>query len=110
MISTPAGSTGWAHALGATPVMIGTPQVILTGDATTHHRRRWVSAPLPGHATIDVEVLGGQKRPMRLVLSGRCVGEVSRAKIRLSRAHAAELAFFPETDLAEKLMQLHFGI
>lgn len=106
MVSTPAGSTGWAYPLGATPVQIGTAQIILTGSATTHNGRRWVSAPLPEHATIQVEVLGGKKRPMRLVMSGRSVGEVTHATIRLSRVHAAELAFFPETDLARKLMDL----
>lgn len=106
MVSTPAGSTGWAYPLGATPVQIGTAQILLTGSATTHNGRRWVSAPLPEHVTVEVEVLGGEKRPMRLVMSGRCVGEITRATIRLSRAHAVELAFFPETDLASKLMDL----
>lgn len=106
MVSTPAGSTGWAYALGATPVQIGTTQILLTGNATTHQGRRWVSAPLPEHATIKVEVLGGKKRPMRLVMSGRCVGEVTDVTIRLSRVHTAELAFFPQTDLAQKLMNL----
>lgn len=106
MVSTPAGSTGWAYPLGATPVQIGTAQILLTGSATTSNGRRWVSAPLPEHATIQVNVLGGEKRPMRLVMSGRDVGEVTHATIRLSRVHAAELAFFPQTDLARKLMDL----
>lgn len=108
MVSTPAGSTGWAYAMGATPVMIGTPQVILTGCATIANRRRFVSAPLPEQATIEVEVLNHDKRPMRLVQSGHTMGEFRRAAIQLSRAHAVELGFFPETDLAQKLMDLNF--
>ncbi len=63
MVSTPAGSTGWAYALGATSVMIGTSQVILTADAATHNDRRWVSAPLPMHATRRGRGAGRREAP-----------------------------------------------
>ncbi len=53
-------------------------------------------------------MLGGEKRPMRLVLSDRDYGPVVHATIRTSRVHAAELAFFPQTDLAQKHMDRHF--
>ncbi|MBI2473692.1 NAD(+)/NADH kinase [Candidatus Uhrbacteria bacterium] len=112
MLSTPAGSTGWAYKKGATPVMIGTPQIVLTGDGVSDDRGiRWVSAPLSNTAIVEVDVLESW-RPMILVVDGHedeSIGRVKNVIMRQCHAHAVELTFFPETNLAEKITRLQFG-
>jgi NAD+ kinase len=108
MVSTAAGSTGWAMQKGAVPILIGTPQILLTGDATSSKRGRFSWAPLSSNSRVEIELLNRDKRPMYLVVDGKPRQEIRSVTIRMSHTRAIELAFFPETDLAEKLMQLHF--
>jgi len=109
MVSTPAGSSGWNRSLGGQAILIGTDQMVITGAGTTYgHLNRWVTGNIPASSIVEVEALGGTKRPMRIVMSGRSCGTVTQATIKQSRAHSVEIGFFPETDPAEKLMELYF--
>lgn len=108
MLSTAAGSTGWAFSYGGTPIIIGTPQIVITGIGTTSGKHRWGSVPLPMNAVVEITLQQQEKRPAVLVVDGRRRWRFSQIRMQGSRAHAVELGFFPETDLADKHMQLHF--
>lgn len=112
MLATPAGSTGWSYGKGGTPIMMGTPQLVLTGDGTRNDRgARWVSTPLPNQAIAEIDVLEQEWRPVHLVVDGQLetTGPIKNITFRQSRTYAVDLAFFPETDLAEKITRLQFG-
>lgn len=109
MLSTAAGSTGWARMYKTTPIVIGTPQILLTGVGVQSGMTPWSWAPLSMSSVVEAEILQLSKRPMLLCADGRDKTDpIRRVVMRASQVFAAELAFFPETDMAEKLMQLYF--
>ncbi len=111
MLATPAGSTGWSYGKGGTPIMMGTPQLVLTGDGTRNDRgTRWVSTSLPNQTIVEIEVWEHDWRPVSLVVDGQLqtTGPIKSITFRQSRTYAVDLMFFPETDLAEKITRLQF--
>jgi len=109
MLATAAGSTGWARSYGGMPLTAGTPEMVLVGAGTTYRGQRWNFARLSAQDEVTIDIEGGHKRPMELLLNARTtMQDVIRVHMRLSRTHAATLGFFPETDLAAKIRGLYF--
>jgi hypothetical protein len=68
----------------------------------------WKSALLSLESLVEVRSLDPEKRPLNGYLHGVLVGEVTAMRVRISRIAAAELAFDPHRDLAEKIAQIQF--
>jgi NAD kinase len=111
LVATAVGSSAYARAMGAQPILIGTPQLVLAGSN--------ISSPLdwrPAHLPLDSEIVfrtldptNPKKRPMEAVVDGVRKGEVLEMRIRASRVGAVELAFTDASTPAEKLAALVFG-
>lgn len=112
LISTPAGSTAYARAMGATPLLVGTPALILVGS-NIGEPPNWKSAYIPADAEVEIvnaDSSSSNKRPIIGFVDSVNVGEIQSMKIRASRTAFVEMAYLPERDLAEKLMEIQFPI
>jgi len=107
LVATAAGSTAYARAMGATPLRVDTPELLLVGS-NVMEPSTWKSAHLSLDAAVEFHGLTIDKRPLRAFADGIPLGEVSAMRIRKSRIAAVELAFTPERDLTAKLTEIQF--
>ena len=107
LLCTAAGSTAYAHSMGATPLLADTLAWLIVGN-NVMHPRSWKSAMLSCEDLVEVEVLNPEKRPVRGFLYGALVGEVRAMRAWISRIASVELAFAPNHDLAKKITKLQF--
>ncbi|MBI3270258.1 MAG: NAD(+)/NADH kinase [Planctomycetes bacterium] len=107
LLSTAAGSTAYARSMGATPLHVETPAVVLVGS-NVMEPPNWKSALLSLDSRVEFVSLDSRKRPLNGYVDGELQGEVEQMKARVSRIAAVELAFSPGHDMAEKLAQLQF--
>lgn len=109
LVATAAGSTAYARAMGATPILIGTPSLVLAGSNVSEPHG-WCSAHLPLDVSLRVSSLdttSPAKRPLYGFVDGmRVSGEIREMRVRVSRISAAEIAFLPGQDLGKKLAKL----
>ncbi len=113
LVATAAGSTGYARAMGASPILIGTPSLIIAGSNVAEPPG-WRSAQIPLHSTIKVETLDSTLPPRKRALfgfvDGRPQGEVLSMEVRMSRVAAVELAFNSHHDIAAKVSDTQFPV
>jgi len=107
LLSTAAGSTAYARAMGATPLLADTPAWLIVGS-NVMQPMHWKSALLSLDATIEVRNLAPDKRPLAGYLYGVALGEVQAMRARVSRIAAVELAFHPDHDVTEKITRIQF--
>lgn len=107
LVSTAAGSTAYARAMGATPLRVDTPELLLVGS-NVMEPYMWKSAHLSLESAIEFRALDPGKRPLRAFVDGIPQGEVTTMRLRKSRIAAVELAFTPERDLTAKLTEIQF--
>ncbi len=107
LVATPAGSTGYARAMGGTPLPLSTPALSLVGSNVLRPAG-WKRAVLPWDSTLSFTTLDPDKRPLAGYLDGVSCGEVVRMSIRRSRIAAVELAFNPAHPPSEKLAGIQF--
>lgn len=107
LVSTPAGSTAYARAMGAPPQLIDTPVMILAASAVADPHG-WHHAMVPDDATVTIEALDPGKRPVRAVVDGRLYGPCLAMRVRRSRVASVELAFLPGRSLGAKIAALQF--
>jgi len=108
LVATAAGSTAYAKAMGAKPLLVGAQEITLVGSNVTEPAG-WKSASLPLDAEIEFESLNPRKRPIRAYIDGAEKGLVSRVRTRVSRVAAVEVAFSPKRDMAAKLADYFFS-
>jgi NAD kinase len=114
LVATPAGSSSYARAMGATPVPLTAPVLTLAGS-NVFRPRFWRPITLPEGSTVTISSLKpdnapgyNDKRPIRGFVDGRATGTVKWMHIRVSTVAAVELAFTPEFDLAGRVLQSMF--
>lgn len=108
LVATPAGSSGYARAMGATPVPLSAPVLTLAGS-NVFQPYFWKPVTLPETARVRINSLDDRgKRPVRGFLDGHPLGPVRAMEVRLSTIAAAELAFTPQYDLSERLLRSLF--
>ncbi len=110
LVSTAAGSTAYARAMGATPIPVGTPELVLVGNNVLEPPN-WRSAYLPLDSLIQIRSLDQArptKRPILGFVDGLSLGEIRQLDIRASRIAAIELAFLPGYNLGHKLAEIQF--
>ncbi|MCE9547190.1 MAG: NAD(+)/NADH kinase, partial [Planctomycetia bacterium] len=105
LVATAAGSTAYARAMGATPLPLGTPAVLLVGS-NIMRPISWRSVVLPLESKIELRTIDENKRPLAAFIDGVPQGNIRSLTVRVSRVAAVELAFHPDTDLAEKLAKI----
>ncbi len=107
LVATAAGSTAYAHAMGATPVPLGSPVLTLVGSNVLRPHQ-WRPAVLPLSAEIELRSLDPAKRPLHGYIDGVSQGLVRWLRARVSHIAAAELLFHPQHDPAVKLARIQF--
>lgn len=107
LLSTAAGSTAYARAMGATPLPAETPALLLVGS-NVMTPPNWKSALLSLEAQVEFTGLDAEKRPLNGYAGGIWQGEVQAMRVRLSRVAAAELAFCQRHDMSQKIAQIQF--
>lgn len=108
LVATPAGSSAYARAMGATPVPLTAPVLTLAGS-NVFRPRFWKPIALPDTAVVKLTSLDTSgKRPMRAFIDGSPVGRVMSMEMRVSPVAAAEVAFTPQFDLSARLLRSMF--
>lgn len=106
LVSSPAGSTAYARAMGAAPMLLGHPGLVIAASAV-NEPFGWRPVHLP-ESTVTIEALHPGKRPVIGKVDGEAVGPVARMTVRTSRTASAELAFRSDVDLEEKRIAIQF--
>jgi NAD+ kinase len=109
LVSTAAGSTSYARAMGATPLPFPTPVLTIAGSNVLSPMA-WRPAVLPMNTEVELTTLDPSKRPLQGYMDGVPLGHVSSVRVRVSRTAAVELAFQPEHDPVAKLAKLQFPL
>lgn len=109
LVATAQGSTAYARAMGATPLPLNTPALLFVGSNVLEPELL-KPAVLPLDASIELIGLAVERRPLAAFIDGVPVGEVASIRARVSPVAAAELAFDPEFDPAEKLARIQFPL
>ncbi len=109
LVSTAAGSTSYAAAMGATPLPLNTPALLLVGSNVLRPSY-FQPAVLQPTSEVELRTLDPQKRPLRGYIDGVEQGEVLSMRARVSNIASVELAFAPEFDGAEKLASIQFPL
>jgi NAD+ kinase len=108
LVSTAAGSSAYARAMGAIPVPINTPTVTLVGS-NIFQPRFWKPMALPDSSLIRFSSLDRSgKRPLRGFLDGTPLGLVQDISVRRSLTASVEMAFTKEFDPAARLLRSLF--
>ena len=105
LVATAAGSTAYARAMGAAPLLVDTPALVLVGS-NVMEPPGFKSALLSLDARVSFRTLDLSKRPIAAFADGVALGEVVSFEVRVSRIAAAELVFTPGHDMAEKIAQV----
>lgn len=107
LVATAGGSTSYARAMGATPLPLSTPAMVLVGSNVLTPTY-WKPVLLSLDSLIEFATLDPDKRPLQGFIDGQPQGIVHSMRIRVSRVAAVELAFDSYHDPAEKLARIQF--
>jgi NAD kinase len=107
LVSTAAGSTSYARAMGATPMPFNAPLLTLAGSNVLKPEF-WHPAVLTTDSEVRVRSLDAKKRPLRGFIDGVSQGRVTQMTARVSNIAAVELLFTREHDPVAKLALLQF--
>ncbi len=107
LVATAAGSTAYARAMGAPPLPLNTPALLLVGSNVLKPDF-WRPVVLPLDSSIELATLDPSKRPLHAYIDGVPEGTVQRLQARVSNIAAVELVFSPGHDHAAKLAQIQF--
>jgi NAD+ kinase len=108
LIATPAGSTAYNLSAQGPIIPINAPLLALT-PISPFRPRRWRGALLPDTATVTVEVLEADKRPVAAVADHDEVRSVQSVAARLDRSIGINLLFDPGHSLDERILREQFG-
>lgn len=108
LVCTAAGSTAYARAMGAAPLLADTPAWLLVGS-NVMEPVNWKSALLSPDGDVEITSLDIERRPVIAYVDGVAQGPVRRLRARLSRAGSVELVFLANRDMAEKIATIQFG-
>ncbi|MBY0459449.1 MAG: NAD(+)/NADH kinase, partial [Gemmataceae bacterium] len=108
LVATPAGSSAYARAMGATSVPLTAPVFTLAGS-NVFRPRFWKPVALPETSVVSFTNLDfNGKRPIRGFIDGQPIGPVKAMHVRVSTVAMVELGFTPEFDLSARLLRSMF--
>ncbi len=107
LMATASGSTAYARAMGATPMPLGTPALLLVGSNVLRPAF-WRPVVLPIDAEVQLTTLDADKRPLQAYVDGVSYGRIRRLRVRVSNIASVEMVFAPPHDPAAKLAAIQF--
>lgn len=107
LVSTAAGSTAYAYAMGVSPIPVGTPVICLVGNNVSQPANMR-PVYLPVDTTLVLTPQCRDKRPVRAFVDGVSVGKVSALRVHASNAADCRLVFLKKLTMARKLSMLQF--
>lgn len=108
LVATPAGSSAYARAMGATSVPLTAPVFTLAGS-NVFRPRFWKPVALPEATRVSLTSVDfNGKRPVRGFIDGQPIGPVKSMHICVSKVAMVELGFTPEFDLSTRLLRSMF--
>ena len=108
LVATPAGSTAYNLSVQGPIIPIGAPLLALT-PISPFRPRHWRGALLPDRATVTIEVLDPERRPVAAVADHDEVRSAHRVEIRRDRDIAMAMLFDPGHSLDERILREQFG-
>ena len=107
LISTAAGSTAYARAMGGSALPLGTPALVLVGS-NVHAPHGWQPTVMPLNSNVELTTLDPVKRPLVAFIDGIPKGEIRSLQSRVSSTASVELAFDVNHNLDQKLTKIQF--
>lgn len=107
LVSSAAGSTSYARAMGASPLPFNADLLTLAASNVLLPAF-WRPAVLPGSSEIRLTNLDPKKRPLRGFIDGIARGAIEALTAKLSTTAFVELLFAPEYDPVAKLAVTQF--
>lgn len=108
LIATPAGSTAYNLSVQGPIIPIHAPLLALT-PISPFRPRRWRGALLPDTATVTIEVLEADKRPVAAVADHDEVRSVRSVDVSMDQSIAMHMLFDPGHSLDERILREQFG-
>jgi len=108
LVATPAGSTAYNLSVQGPIIPIGAPLLALT-PISPFRPRRWRGALLPDRATVTIEVLDPERRPVAAVADHDEVRAVRQVEVRRDSDIAMKMLFDPGHSLDERILREQFG-
>jgi NAD+ kinase len=108
LVATPVGSTAYNLSAHGPILPLNAPLLALT-PLSPFRPRRWRGALLPDRATIQVDVLEADKRPVGAVADHFEVRSVARVAIRMDLESSNVMLFDPGHSLDERILAEQFG-
>jgi len=108
LLSTPAGSTAYNLSVNGPILPLGSPLLALT-PISPFRPRRWRGALLPDAATVVIEVLEAEKRPVSAVADHTEFRSVASVDIALDRSIDIVVLHDPGHSLDERILREQFG-
>jgi NAD+ kinase len=108
LVSTPAGSTAYNLSVQGPIIPINAPLLALT-PISPFRPRRWRGALLPNSATITIEVMESEKRPVAAVADHDEVRSVHAVDVAMDHAVSIDLLFDPGHNLDERILREQFS-
>jgi NAD+ kinase len=108
LVATPAGSTAYNLSVQGPIIPINAPLLALT-PISPFRPRRWRGALLPDTATVTIEVLEADKRPVAAVADHDEVRSVRAVDVRMDPSIGMHMLFDPGHSLDERILREQFG-
>ncbi|MGC2855856.1 NAD kinase [Novispirillum sp. DQ9] len=107
LVCTAAGSTAYNLSAHGPILPMGANVMALT-PISAFRPRRWRGAILPHRATVIIDVLDSDKRPVSAVADYTEVRDVRRVEVREDRSVVLSILFDPEHNLEERILSEQF--
>ncbi|WP_210394958.1 NAD kinase [Motiliproteus sediminis] len=108
LVATTAGSTAYNMSAYGPILPLGTGVLALTA-ISAYRPRRWRGAILPHQASVEIEVLNPQKRPVGATADSTEIRNVLRVKVHEDRSLWSTLLYDPEHNLEERILREQFA-
>jgi NAD+ kinase len=109
LLATPAGSTAYNLSANGPILPLNSPLLALT-PLSPFRPRRWNGALLPDRASVTIEVLEADKRPVAAVADHTEIRNVARVDIALDRSIDVIILHDPGHSLDERILREQFGV
>lgn len=108
MVSTTAGSTAYNMSAYGPILPLGSGVLALTA-VSPYRPRRWRGAILPHQASVEMEVLDADKRPVGASADSTEIRNVLRVRVAEDRSLWSRLLYDPEHNLEERILREQFA-
>ncbi|WP_332116363.1 NAD kinase [Azorhizobium caulinodans] len=107
LVATPAGSTAYNLSAHGPILPLGAALLALT-PISPFRPRRWRGALVPDRATIQIEILEANKRPVSAVADHKEVRDIIEVTARLDKTSSMDMLFDPDHGLDERILREQF--